>query len=311
MSGFSNSWLGPIYNRIINGDMRIDQRNAGASQTFTAAAAIAYCVDRFYGNCTGANVTGQQVAGTSPDQFAYKFTGAASVTAIVFGQRIERTNIYDLVSTTATFSVGLANSLLTTVTWTAYYPTANDDFTAKTQIATGTFTVSSTMTQYSVQIALGANITAGLAIELSVGAQTSGTWQIENFSLVAGTTALPFEREPIQQQLALCQRYYQKSYPQGSVPGASLSRNAITNVSRAADQLDRWTATFLVVMRAIPTIVVYSTTGASGNVRNLSAPADVTCGTSGIDDRGFVVNPTANTASGSIYAFQFTASAEL
>ena len=51
-------------NRIINGAMMIDQRNAGASQTFTAAAALAYSVDRWYGYCTGANVTGQQVAGS-------------------------------------------------------------------------------------------------------------------------------------------------------------------------------------------------------------------------------------------------------
>ena len=55
-------------NRIINGDMRIDQRNAGASQTFTAAAALAYSVDRFYGYCTGANVTGARVAGTAPNE---------------------------------------------------------------------------------------------------------------------------------------------------------------------------------------------------------------------------------------------------
>ena len=48
-------------NRIINGGMKIDQRNAGASQTITAAAALAYTVDRWYAYCTGANVTGQRV----------------------------------------------------------------------------------------------------------------------------------------------------------------------------------------------------------------------------------------------------------
>ena len=82
-------------NRIINGAMALDQRNAAASQTFTAAGALAYSVDRWYGYCTGANVTGQQVAGsTTPTntQFRYKFTGAASVTAVGFGQRIEQKN---------------------------------------------------------------------------------------------------------------------------------------------------------------------------------------------------------------------------
>ena len=76
--------------RVINGGMTVDQRNAGASQTFTAAAALAYAVDRWYGYCTGANVTGQRVAGVTAGQYRYQFTGTASVTAIGFGQRIEQ-----------------------------------------------------------------------------------------------------------------------------------------------------------------------------------------------------------------------------
>ena len=71
-------------NRIINGSMILDQRNGGASQTITAAAALAYTVDRWYAYCTGANVTGQQIAGTyASSQNRYQFTGATSVTAIV------------------------------------------------------------------------------------------------------------------------------------------------------------------------------------------------------------------------------------
>ena len=115
-------------NKIINGDMRIDQRNAGASQTFTAAAALAYSVDRWYGYCTGANVTGARVAGSSATQYRYQFTGAASVTGIGFGQRIEATNAYPLAGQAATLSVDLSNSLLTTVTWTAYYANTADTF---------------------------------------------------------------------------------------------------------------------------------------------------------------------------------------
>ena len=115
-------------NRIINGAMAVDQRNAGASQTFTAAAALAYSVDRWYGYCTGANVTGQRVQGATVGQYRYQFTGAASVTGIGFGQRIEQLNSADLAGTTATLSVDLANSLLTTVTWTAYYANTADTF---------------------------------------------------------------------------------------------------------------------------------------------------------------------------------------
>ena len=218
-------------NRIINGDMRIDQRNAGASQTFTAAAALAYSVDRFYGFCTGANVTGARVAGTSPNEFAYQFTGAASVTAIGFGTRLEATNTTDLAGSTATLSVQLANSLLTTVTWTAFRADTTDAFgtlasPTRTQIATGTFTVTSSLATYSAQISVPSAATTGIEIVFTVGAQTSGTWTIDNVQLEQGSTATDFERRPIGTELGLCQRYYEiasgsfRSAPTGSFVGA-------------------------------------------------------------------------------------------
>ena len=206
--------LAGMRNRIINGDMDIDQRNAGAAKTFTAAAALAYSVDRWYGYCTGANVTGQQITGATAGQFRYRFTGAASVTAIGFGQRIEQLNSADLASTTATLSVDLANSLLTSVTWTAYYATTANTFgtlasPTRTQIATGTFTVTSTVTRYSTNISVPGAATTGIEIVFTVGAQTSGTWTVGDVQLEPGTVATPFERRPIGAELALCQRYYQ------------------------------------------------------------------------------------------------------
>lgn len=207
------SQVGPFKNRIINGAMAVDQRNAGAAQTITAGAALAYTVDRWYAYCTGANVTGQRVAGSGSDQYRYRFTGAASVTAIGFAQRIEQLNSYDLNGTTATLSVDLANSLLTSVTWTAYYANTADTFGSlasptRTQIATGTFTVTSTVTRYSTQISIPAAATTGIEIVFTVGAQTSGTWTIGDIQLEAGAAATPFERVNYRQTLSSCQRYY-------------------------------------------------------------------------------------------------------
>ena len=224
---------GPISgarNRIINGGMAVDQRNAGASQTFTAAAALAYSVDRWYGYCTGANVTGQRVQGATVGQFYYRFTGAASVTAIGFGQRIEQLNSADLAGTTATLSVDLANSLLTTVTWTAYYATTADTFgtlasPTRTQIATGTFTVTSTVTRYNTNISVPAAATTGIEIVFTVGAQTSGTWTIGNVQLEAGSVATPFERRSYGHEFALSERYYQKLYVGITLPGATNTSN--------------------------------------------------------------------------------------
>jgi len=207
-------------NRILNGSMIVDQRNAGASQTFTAAAALAYSVDRWYGYCTGANVTGQQVAGsTTPTvtQNRYRFTGAASVTAVGFGQRIEQKNSYDLAGSTCTLSADLAiSATLTTVTWTAYYATTTADTFGSlasptvTQIATGTFTVSATVTNFTTNISIPAAATTGIQILFTVGALTAGlTWTIGNVQLEKGSTATSFDYRPYGTELALCQRYYQ------------------------------------------------------------------------------------------------------
>ena len=212
VTSLNGGQLAGTRNRIINGAVAVDQRNAGAAQTFTAAAALAYNVDRWYGYCTGANVTGQQVAGATAGEYRYRFTGAASVTAIGFGHRIEQLNSTDLASSTATLSVDLANSLLTTVTWTAYYATTANTFgtlasPTRTQIATGTFTVTSTVTRYNTNISVPAAATTGIEIVFTVGAQTSGTWTIGNVQLEPGTVATPFERRSYGAELALCQRY--------------------------------------------------------------------------------------------------------
>lgn len=200
-------------NKLINGAIGIDQRNAGAAQTITAGAALAYTVDRWYAYCTGANVTGQRVAGTAPNKFNYRFTGAASVTKIGFAQRIEAANCQDLAGQTATLSVDLANSLLTTVTWTAWYANTEDTFgtlasPTRTQIATGTFTVTSTLTRYSTQISIPSAATTGIEIEFSVGAQTSGTWTIGRAQLEVGGVATAFEYREVASELARCQRYF-------------------------------------------------------------------------------------------------------
>ena len=202
-------------NKIINGAMAVDQRNSGASQTITAAAALAYTIDRWYAYCTGANVTGQRVAGsTATSQYNYQFTGAASVTGIGFGQRIEALNCYDLAGKTVTLSAVLSNSLLTTVTWTAYYATSADTFgtlasPTRTQIATGTFTVTSTLTKYSTNIVIPSAATTGIEVVFSVGAQTSGTWTIGTAQLESGSVVTPFEFRQYGTEFSLCQRYYQ------------------------------------------------------------------------------------------------------
>jgi hypothetical protein len=200
-----------LRNRIINGAMAVDQRNAGASHTISTSA-LGYTVDRWFAYASGANVTGQRVAGSVANTFLYQVTGAASNTSFTFGQRMEAVGTSDLSGKTATLSVDLANSLRTTVTWTLYYANTADTFgtpasPTRTQIATGTFTVNSTVTRYSTQISIPSAATTGLELTFYVNNQTSGTCTIGNAQLEEGTIATPFERRLYGQELALCQRY--------------------------------------------------------------------------------------------------------
>jgi hypothetical protein len=307
--------LAGMRNVLINGAMAIDQRNGGASQTFTAGAAVAYCVDRFYASCTGANVTGQRVAGPTGFQYAYKFTGAASVTGILFGQRVESTNCAQLVNQNVTFSVNIANSVLTTVTWTAYYANSTNSFSSKTQISTGTFTVSSAATTYSTTFNAGANAANGIAVELSVGAQTSGTWTVTGFQLELGSVATPFEWRNIGTETSLCQRYYSTSFQAGAFP-ASPNGLVVTQTASymALDSTGSPTGyvQYPVPMRTAPTTTMFAPyfNPASGFVRQSNNGASFGASVLFAGERSFVPIAVSGTISVG-YQYGWTADAEL
>jgi len=230
-------------NRLMNGLMQIIQRaTSGTSGNAVPTTVPTYpALDRWYAYATGATVTVARVAGSNANQFNLQVTGAASVTAVGIGQRIEQLNCFDMAGSTATLSVNISNSLLTTVTWTANYATSSDTWSAKTQIATGTFTVTSTLTNYSAQISIPAAATTGIEILFTVGAQTSGTWVIGNVQLEKGSVATSFDYRSYGTELGLCQRYFQSDF-KGTCGQAY---NATTGL---------FTLVHAVSMRTIPTL---------------------------------------------------------
>lgn len=238
-------------NRIINGQMQIAQRaTSGTSGLGVPTTTATYpSVDRWFAYGTGATVTVAQVAGATNTKNLIQLTGAASVTGAGIGQRIESINSYDLAGQTVTLSANIANTLLTTVTWTAYYASSSDVWTSSTQIATGTWTVSSTIANYSAQIAIPAAATTGIQVIYSVGAQTSGTFQIGNAQLEVGTNATSFEYRPYGTELQLCQRYTQ-------VFGGDSNFNSVGTVGVAATTtlIDYYSFPLAVKLRANPSL---------------------------------------------------------
>ena len=264
----SNSDTG-FKNRIINGAMFIDQRNNGAVQTI-ANGSYAYTIDRFRASSFGATCSGQRIFSVSNNQFLYRFTGNAGVTNINFNQRIESVNCYDMANNTATLSVNLANSLLTSVSWVISYANGSDNFSGVTTISSGTFTVNSTLTNYSIQVALPANTINGLQIDLTVGAQTSGTWQIGQVQLEKGSVATGFDYRSYGTELGLCQRYYYKVFP-GAINSQLTAAGVCANTTTASNM----TGVFPVVMRISPTALEQNGTAAHyrANIGGIAAVA--------------------------------------
>jgi hypothetical protein len=286
-------------NRIINGQMQIAQRATSATITAGSTIAAGYStVDRFYVYCTGANVTAAQVAGSGATKNRLQITGAASVTAIGVGQRIEALNSYDLAGSTATLSVDISNNLLTSVTWTAYYANTTDTFgtlasPTRTQIATGTFTVTSTLTNYNAQISIPAAATTGIEVVFTVGAQTSSIWVIGNVQLEKGSTATSFDYRPYGTELALCQRYYQ--FDTTTTPFIGNTTSGSTYGGNVF---------FLVSMRAAPAVTQTHSTS-SGFPGTAPTSGEITVA------KFFSTKTSDGTASGSFYRMTWVATVEL
>lgn len=241
-------------NRLINPEFSVDQRSNGSASTITAGAAIKYIVDRWYATCTGANITAQQIAGISDNQYSLRLTGASSNSAIMIGQRIESANCYDLKNKDVTVSLNAKSTSARALTWTAYYADVADVFTAKTSIATGTIDVTTSVEKFSFTFNAGANAGNGIAIEFTGGALLAGsTIDFDSVQLERSTVATEFEKRSIQNELLLCLRYYE---------GGQRRTRYIGNISNVL------VGGFFVEKRVTPTVSMYN--GATANAINVS-----------------------------------------
>ena len=242
-----------LRNRIINGAMAIDQRNAGASFS-SGVGAVTYGLDRFYVFSSGAAVTGQRV-NPSLTGFpnALRVTGAAGATYTEVGQRIESANIADLAGSTVTVSFWAAASVATSVNVYASYANTQDNFSASTGIGSTAVAITSTLAQYTVSFALPSQAANGIVVGFTFGSGlSSGTFTLTGVQLEVGTAATPFERRQFGQELALCQRYYQHFGNTSGQPNIAVGW--AKSGSTADVQLS-----YLVTMRAAPTLTTSST----------------------------------------------------
>lgn len=295
-------------NKLINGAMRIDQRNAGASITPTTDNS--YSVDRWSGMCAVASKYSLQQSSSAPTGYtnSLKVTSLSAYTVgaaeyFFINQVIEGNNMVDLVygtssAVTTTLSFWVQSSLTGTFgaalcQGSQAYPfsyTINSQNTweYKTIIipgcTTGTWSTTNTLgmrVQFGLGVGSNFSGTAGAWVNgnlisttgaTSVVGTSGATWQITGVQLEKGATATSFDYRPYGTELALCQRYaYYMQLP--------VNTNSVIPCNVYPNPLLLLVPIFVPVsMRATPssTLVTQPTTGFTFNSYNGTASANQT-----------------------------------
>jgi len=292
-------------NRIINGAMVIDQRNAGAAIT-----ANGYSVDRFeYANFTDGAFSVQQDT-TVPAGFikSLKVTvtsADASVTtnqSAFISQKIEGLNCADLGwgaagAQSVTFSFWVRSSLTGTFGGSfrnnatdrsfpySYTISVANTFEYKTITIAGD-TSGTWLTTNGVGINIGFSLAAGPSVVGTANAwaaanyvsassttnivSTNGaTFYITGVQLEKGSTATSFDYRPYGTEFALCQRYFYKSNP------ANTQKNGGVWGAMSGTTDGHVTGPLPVAMRTGPTFT-FGGTDNTYYVSNVSASATAT-----------------------------------
>lgn len=129
---------------------------------------------------------------------------------------------------------------------------------------------------------------------------TSGaSFQVAGVMLNSGVFALPFAKRSIQQELQLCQRYYEKTFNSGTAVAQNVGAGAgdiyILSVNTSAATNYHWWQ-FKVNKRTSPTIVTYNISASNANWRDTTAGSDKTVALLGSSESmmGIYVNATTS-----------------
>jgi hypothetical protein len=276
-------------NRIINGAMTIDQRNAGASVTNIAGRV--YPVDRFGGYGDQASKFTAQQSTVAPAGFVNSLLitslssySVGSTEEFSIQHRIEGFNVADLgwgtanaqtvtisfwvrSSLTGTFGGSVCNGAFNRWYPFAYTISAANTWEQKTvTIAGDTSGTWTTGNGTGLQLAIGLGVGSGRSGSAgawssstyisatgatSVVGTSGATFYITGVQLEKGSVATPFEFRSIGQELALCQRYFEQIYGTGyAFASVGVASITISTSGRGP------TLAYKVTKRAVPTISV-------------------------------------------------------
>ncbi len=212
--------------------------------------------------------------------------------------------------------VGTTFSL--TSTWTKYSFT----FTTNTLVGKTFGTNNDDSLHLRIQSMWGTSIGSRFntaSAETFVGAGNIDIIQVE---VCAGEVALPFQPRSFAEELALCQRYFEKSYDTGTTPGNSTSNGAFSysqGYTRGAGgtYFGEFSTPFKIPKRVVPTVNIYSTFGTVNAFYDGSTGLTVTGGVISTlaGQNGFQISSltaiSSAVSAGDGISYQWTADAEL
>lgn len=145
---------------------------------------------------------------------------------------------------------------------------------------------------------------------------TSNNFKLQLIQVEAGSNATGFQVRSFEEELALCQRYYEKTFNQGTAPATGVSAGGVilysVAVAGASNRRETWT--FATKKRTAPNVTYYNPVSANNKWYNNNLPADSGDPTSTfISDRHVVVNnpQVAGDLVGNYCTIHATADAEL
>jgi len=284
-------------NRLFNGAMQIDQRNAGASVSY-AANTSGYSLDRWsIDNSNDGTITVQQTS-TAPSGFTNSLlvtvtsadSSLSSGQRCRFSQRIEGFNTYDLSwgtsnAQTITISFWVRSSLIGTFGGAirnnsfnrsyafSYVINTANTWEQKTVVIGGDTTGTwATNNSFGLEVGFGLGVSSDLSGTSGIWTATANvsatgatsvigtngaTFYITGVQLEKGNIATSFDVRPYGTELSLCQRY---CYTTAGLGG--YSSMPFVGQIQSTGNLARLTTTFPVTMRSAPSL----TTPTASNV---------------------------------------------
>ena len=322
-------------NRLINGDMRIDARNNGAS--VVGAATLTYAVDRWAYQASQASkgsYSRSSVSAFPGFPYALLFTSSSAFASaagdyFIFLQSIEADMVSD-------FQWGTANAQPVTLSFWAFsslsgtfsgsirnaannrsYPFAFTLAGAATKVVitipgdtAGTWGLSGVAAALNVNFNLGSGSSSlgpagawgsapylGATGSISVVGTNGATFYVTGVKLEIGSVATPFNRQSLAKSMADCQRYYCDL-----ANGGSSQAYYVTCYAPVASTFNTATVYLPVPMRATPTLVLRN--------QSYNLPA-TSMGAAAYSNATVLTDLVTNGAGNAAATFNMTASAEL